>query len=672
MSESEHASVGDADDRVAVTSGGVHLGKWIAESESAVPVVKYEIRSVREDPARVTITDDIPEHLALDDVGFHEEYHGERWAHAGAHTVQFETEVDPEETVTTVYGVRRDAMDDPSAFLGRPDLSVAASASDTDGAAPPATTGTGLDGGESSSTLSLEDPTAADDGTEEADKSEVEGADDAVPEAATESDGEGGDDVGGATGAAIDGARDEPANLETPDAPALEPGDSEVNADESSERTDSSDIEGDSALAAISGGDDPEVVEAFVAALRSDALDAETRAALGEELNLALSASTSQFVEHLQSRAKEKRGQLEADIETVEDSIAELYGTKADAAAVATLGREKADETAVAALREDVTMVADAKADRDDVDSVRESLAELEDVTATEAALADAEAEFGARFGELVAELEALAETAATADALNAVVDDLADLDARTPEQSAFESLHQDHDDLDADVAALASSLDETTTELAEQLASETDAVRSEIDDLEALLTDRMEREHDEIEAELNALDDAKASASALSDATDRVDALETTKADAKRVATVESTLEEEYVTAPDITDTIEARMERSLLSRTLLVAGGVAAGGGVALAATGVAVGGALVVGALAAFAYWWYLNANDLAPTTPATGDATGNVDAAATTEDAEDPPDLPVADEPGAVDDRTSAVEGHGGAASDDEDD
>jgi hypothetical protein len=61
----------------------VHVGELIAESGSAVPVVKYEIRSMRNEGTRVTITDDVPGHLTLDDVGFHEEH----WTHTDRFSV---------------------------------------------------------------------------------------------------------------------------------------------------------------------------------------------------------------------------------------------------------------------------------------------------------------------------------------------------------------------------------------------------------------------------------------------------------------------------------------------------------------------------------------------------------------------------------------------------------
>ena len=127
MAGSEHEAVGGADDRVAITAGGVHVNKWVAEGGSSVPIIKYELASTRDDDVRVALTDRIPEHLGLDDFGFHDEFHGESWNHVDDHEIRFETELGAEETLTTVYGVRRDAISDPDEFLGRPEISISAS-----------------------------------------------------------------------------------------------------------------------------------------------------------------------------------------------------------------------------------------------------------------------------------------------------------------------------------------------------------------------------------------------------------------------------------------------------------------------------------------------------------------------------------------------------------------
>ncbi|WP_323676043.1 hypothetical protein [Halorubellus sp. PRR65] len=662
MSGSEHASVDADDDRVAVTAGGVHVSKWLTETGSAVPIVKYEIRSVREDDARVALTDRVPDGLDLDDVGFHDEYRGEDWQHAGAHAIRFEAELPAGETVTTVYGVRQEAIEDPSTFLARPELAISAA---TDASDAPEGTVAGSEGAFDvaddglRSTLSLADPSEdgsegdAADGLDSAGIGEDETDSAATIEDETDSAATIEDETDSAAGAggvdddAMDGVA-APSILET----AANDGE-----DESGETRDA----------------DAAVVERFVAALQSDAVDAETRAALGQALNVQLSASTSQFVEHLQSRAKAKRGQLEADLESLEDSVAELYGTKADASTLASVDARTADAETVRALASDVTELADAKADADALKRVRDALETLDDAAAMESDLEAAEGAFEDEVAALRADLEALEASAATADALEDVVDDVESLDRRTPALDAFQSLRADHDDLESTVGdvdaaleaetdALAADLEAESASLADDIDAEAEALRSEVDDLETQLSERLERERTEVDDELAALRDSKADAAALSDASARVDELAASKADADRVAAVESTLEAEYVTEDDITDAVEARLRRSLLSRTLLVAGGAAAGGGTALVASGVTAGGALVVAALAAFAYWYWLQRHELAPK-PSASERAG--------EDRDDetaPPELAAAEHVAVEDDETGteAVDAEDGSA------
>lgn len=595
----EHEVVGGTDDRVAVTAGGVHVSKWVAEGGSSVPIIKYELSSTREEDVRVAFTDRIPDSLGLDDFGFHDEYHGERWTHVDENEVRFETELGAGETLTTVYGVRRDAITDPSAFLGRPEVSISASSSTTTDAPEPDDEATRAESDASEEgvpTLSLPDP----DPEDEESVASISLEDDAREDDGADDDAEGTD----AGIAAPEGA---------PDVEPLDDG-SDADGDERSAFRDDSDQRGE------------ELVERLVAALESDDLDPETRAALGRELNLQLSASSSQFVEHLQSRMKKKRGQLEGDIEAVEDSIAELYGVKADESTVASIRSEMADRETVEAVSADVAALAEEKADADALDSVRDDLATVESDAATETALESTENALEDRIGSVDDALEELGERSATNEDLADVASDVdslrSDLDAL---RSDLDALRSDHESLadDAarrsDVAELESDLDAIEQSLAETIADRADE-----------LDDRVDDEVDALEAELSELEDRTATVAAL-EATDadvaatdeRVDDLETesaTEAELERVESelerVESDIEDRYVTEATISDAIEARLERSLLARTLLVGAGGSAGAGVALVATGLTAGVALVVLGVAALAYWWWLNVAELDP--------------------------------------------------------
>jgi len=453
MAKVEHAQRDDDDGRVVASSGGVQVRKWVAVDAAAVPVVKFEMASARDEPVQVTVNDEVPEHLDPEDVGFHDDFHGDRWRRPAPREIRFETVLGPGEEVTTVYGVRQDDVDDESAFQNRPEVTVSAGASSGEAGADAsasddvvderleraldeaaAASDDGDETGEGTETLSLEDPTGE---SSTADESSTAAGDasgsDEVDVAVT-------DDVGESTGTAQTGASestfsdagavwngesaetlrstDEVADSTGPVAGSTTAGDTDSDAtagtaadadattsSDASDSSESGDAMGTESGSADAGGsiaDDSSgrdsggsgasvaegtVVDRLAAELQSGGVDDGTREALARELNLQLSASSSQFVEHLQSRMKEKRGQLETDIERLEDSIAELYGLKADSSMMSSLRDEKADEAALAEVSAAVDALEDAKADLGDVQALQDALEDVEAVAATEAEL---------------------------------------------------------------------------------------------------------------------------------------------------------------------------------------------------------------------------------------------------------------------------------------------
>lgn len=638
MAGPEQASVTDPDERVALTAGGIHVGKWVAEQGSTVPIVKYEIRSVRDDDVRVALTDRIPDHLSMEDVGFHDEYHGDNWQQTGAHEIRFEIEVPAGEALTTVYGVRQEAIEDPGSFLGRPEMSISSTPNTPDTADEASDAGASTD----SNAVDAES-TASDDADADRETAEQQTTGQEDDEIGTLSlvdpvgDDETVDDASASADVEDEAESSAPSDRAVPEA---ETGDSGSNAGENQDATDSEEASVTAAIsetAALPSADDAsdhdldvsgdaELVDRFVDALQSDAVDADTRDALVRELNLQLSASSSQFVEHLQSRMKEKRSQLEAELENLEDSIAELYGLKADASTVAALQEEKADAdrvTSLAAQKADaedveavsarVDAVAEASATRDALATVREDLASVAAESATEDALAETRSDLDERVDAVVESVEAVEAQAATATALAALVRRVEDVADGTPALEDFESLRADHEALAAEAAR-----ESEVEALAADLESTASSVTAEVDALEELLSDRLDREVDRVDDAL----ETKAAASALGETNDAVESLSAGKAEADRVAAVEHALEDRYVTEADISAALESRLRTSLLARTLLVAGGVSAGAGIALVGTGTTVGAALVVVALAAFGYWWWLNDTALDDDQPVLG--------------------------------------------------
>jgi hypothetical protein len=651
MASMEHARGGDGG--VATSSSGVQVRKWVATGAAAVPVVKYELASAREEPVAVTLTDAVPPHLDPDDVGFHDDHHGDCWTRPGTDAIQFETTLDADDELTTVYGVRKQSIEDPQAYLDRPTVAVDEPSDGAGGAA-----------GSSASTVSASpdvvderlqealDDAAATSGSEGAegasgsastasasDDGDVASADDSSPEAtlslsdpSVEADGgdaddgaservdagEGSVDGSGSTEASEVGAPTDRASRDAGpvwggDGPDAVFEDESVTGAAEGDAADEPAAGGSVADAAVSGEG---VLADLARELRSEDVDAATKEALARELNLQLSASSSQFVEHLQSRMKEKRGQTAADIERLEDSIAELYGLKADSSVVASvreqtadtervealsaslkaLSEAKADAEAVAALEAGLSALSEGKADAGAVAALEADLASLEASAATTEDVDEARSSLQDRITALDGAIEDVDERTASEEGVEELAHGVADLDDRTPDQSAFESLRADHETLASDAAMTADlgGVERALEELDESLSAELERVESR-------LADRVDEE-------------AAARADAVEGVEREVESVAERSATTERVASVEADLERRYVTEADITAALESRLQTTLFARTLLVAAGTGVGAGGALVGTGVTGGVVLVMLGLAGLAYWWWLNESEL----------------------------------------------------------
>ena len=104
-----------------VRQSGIEAGKSYEAERFPVPAISLTIRSEREDPVTVRLADRVPEDVSMDDVGFHPEYGSEFWSVDG-HTLVFERELEPEEEIETVYGLRGPEADEPERFLGEPTI----------------------------------------------------------------------------------------------------------------------------------------------------------------------------------------------------------------------------------------------------------------------------------------------------------------------------------------------------------------------------------------------------------------------------------------------------------------------------------------------------------------------------------------------------------------------
>ena len=120
-----HASAGwYGDHTVDATSDGVTVRKGLDLDTLALPALKFEIRSERDDPVGVRVVDRLPTAVDPNRVGVHADFAADQWTAFEDGRVAFTTRLDPDRPVVTLYGIW---MDDPSRvheLLGSPDVKV--------------------------------------------------------------------------------------------------------------------------------------------------------------------------------------------------------------------------------------------------------------------------------------------------------------------------------------------------------------------------------------------------------------------------------------------------------------------------------------------------------------------------------------------------------------------
>ena len=112
----------DTDEPVTVSNDGISVEKSVAADEFPVPAVKFVLSSNAAAPVQLRLTDQIPESFPMERVGFHPEYHSDSWTAYKNHRVEFEHELAPGESLTTVYGIRTDDESELQQFLSKPEI----------------------------------------------------------------------------------------------------------------------------------------------------------------------------------------------------------------------------------------------------------------------------------------------------------------------------------------------------------------------------------------------------------------------------------------------------------------------------------------------------------------------------------------------------------------------
>lgn len=114
---------GGPTESVERTVDGVTVRKSFEKEEFPVPAVRFEISSARTHTVEITIVDDIPPEIDMEQVGFHPQYHSDQWTPYPEGQVEFQYELPAHGTVQTIYGVQLEGSD-PDVFLQHPSVSV--------------------------------------------------------------------------------------------------------------------------------------------------------------------------------------------------------------------------------------------------------------------------------------------------------------------------------------------------------------------------------------------------------------------------------------------------------------------------------------------------------------------------------------------------------------------
>ncbi|WP_276271727.1 hypothetical protein [Haloarcula litorea] len=108
-------------EEITVASDGIAVTKRFEADEFPVPAIAFNVRSDRSEAVRLRLVDEVPEDVAVEDLGFHPEYGSEYWD-INDDRIAFEREIEPEADYTTVYGIRATGTDDVEKFLTEPEI----------------------------------------------------------------------------------------------------------------------------------------------------------------------------------------------------------------------------------------------------------------------------------------------------------------------------------------------------------------------------------------------------------------------------------------------------------------------------------------------------------------------------------------------------------------------
>ncbi len=106
---------------MSISSEGVSVEKSFEPDDFPVPAIAFVVRSDRDETVSVRLSDEVPDRVDPEDIGFHPKYGSEFWSVEDGKIV-FEREFEAGEEYTTVYGLRASQTDDVESFMSEPTL----------------------------------------------------------------------------------------------------------------------------------------------------------------------------------------------------------------------------------------------------------------------------------------------------------------------------------------------------------------------------------------------------------------------------------------------------------------------------------------------------------------------------------------------------------------------
>lgn len=102
-----------------VSRDGVTVEKSFEPDDFPVPAIAFVIRAERDEAVAVQLSDEVPDQVDAEDIGFHPKYGAEFWSVEEGDIV-FEREFEEGEEYTTVYGLRASQTDDVESYMSEP------------------------------------------------------------------------------------------------------------------------------------------------------------------------------------------------------------------------------------------------------------------------------------------------------------------------------------------------------------------------------------------------------------------------------------------------------------------------------------------------------------------------------------------------------------------------